>query len=137
LFGIPARLRHKILIYWGHMNRQIDIENRRKETISHADQNLQKFISFLQECTPEEFNSLFIFNKKRKTYTLSPAALQQRRDAARISRKKNVMSNSISQGLNEELQNLCDTVEEFERNFLEDIKSIRETGRREKGRSDE
>lgn len=125
---------YAITIYYAKtMKRVLCIGNKRKKEAIHitaaeldeicrsADPELQNIISLLEKCPRDEFDSLFIFNKKRKTYTLSLEALQQRRDAARIPRKKNVVSNNFLPDLNERLQRLSDIVKEFERNFHKEI----------------
>lgn len=125
----------KFFYILGTMNQQIDIENRRKKVMpviftsllpnNQADPELQSLILQLEKCTPDEFDALFVFNKKRKTYTLSPAALQQRCDAARIPRKKKVASSDVSQDFHKSLLNLCDMVKEFESKFRGEINNLR------------
>jgi hypothetical protein len=63
----------------------------------------QELISLLKNSSTSEFEGLFTFNPKKKRYKLSPEAIQQRRSAAKMPRKKKAPGNNFSHNFDEKL----------------------------------
>jgi hypothetical protein len=71
----------------------------------------QELISLLKNSSTSEFEALFTFNPTKKRYKLSPEALQQRRSAAKMPRKKKASGNN-SHNFDERLLALGVTIKE-------------------------
>jgi len=72
----------------------------------------REFLSLLKNSSDSEFEALFTFNQKRKRYKLSPEALEQRRSAARMPRKKKASGNN-SHNFDEKLLAFGGKIKEF------------------------
>lgn len=68
---------------------------------------LEEFVALLQNCNADQFKELFIYNPLRRRYSLSVAALRQRREASQKPRKR---SGILDESKTEKILKFCKSI---------------------------